>query len=299
MQLDPAPRLRQPFPHDLGVMITRVVQKNMDQREQRIERFDRLQQLDRRNCVDGFDFDHPGLSGLEIDGAVNVDALTPARLLNRELVLFGRPAADRPRRMGRMHRVGEQHGLVGTQGIHQVFIARNESALLLFVELARDDVRLVIFKTQPMQQRDQSRAAFVNETVFLFDPGADVARRTRQCRADKNFQCLFLRGAQKACASAHVEAGQTFNPALLEQLAPVADRVVVKKQRSGHSLAAPPVIEQHNRVGPPRHTRGRRPVARQPDQSCPILFAKEAASNHSPIRIPSATKRKEILPNSQ
>ena len=120
--------------------------------------------------------------------------------------------------------------------------------------------------------------AFVNETVFLFDPGADVARRTRQCRADKNFQCLFLRGAQKACASAHVEAGQTFNPALLEQLAPVADRVVVKKQRSGHSLAAPPVIEQHNRVGPPRHTRGRRPVARQPDQSCPILFAKEAAS---------------------
>ena len=114
MQLDPAPRLRQPFPHDLGVMITRVVQKNMDQREQRIERFDRLQQLDRRNCVDGFDFDHPGLSGLEIDGAVNVDALTPARLLNRELVLFGRPAADRPRRMGRMHRVGEQHGLVGT-----------------------------------------------------------------------------------------------------------------------------------------------------------------------------------------
>ena len=66
--------------------------------------------------------------GLEIDGAVNVDALTPARLLNRELVLFGRPAADRPRRMGRMHRVGEQHGLVGTQGIHQVFIARNESA---------------------------------------------------------------------------------------------------------------------------------------------------------------------------
>ena len=82
----------------------------MDEREQRIERFDRLQQLDRRNCVDGFDFDHPGLSGLEIDGAVNVDALTPARLLNRELVLFGRPAADRPRRMGRMHRVGEQHG---------------------------------------------------------------------------------------------------------------------------------------------------------------------------------------------
>jgi hypothetical protein len=82
--------------------------------------------------------------------------------------------------MGRMHGVGEHHGLVVGQGIHEVFIARDESLLLFFVELARDNVRLVIFKTQPMQQCDQPRTAFVNETELLFDPGADVARRARQ-----------------------------------------------------------------------------------------------------------------------
>ena len=65
--------------------------------------------------------------------------------------------------MGRMHRVHEQHGLVVAQGIQQLFIARNEGLLLLFVELARDDFRLVIFKPEPMQQRNHSRAAFVRQ----------------------------------------------------------------------------------------------------------------------------------------
>ena len=41
----------------------------MDQREQRIERLDRFQQLDRRESVDGLGLDHPGLPGFEIDGA--------------------------------------------------------------------------------------------------------------------------------------------------------------------------------------------------------------------------------------
>jgi hypothetical protein len=49
--------------------------------------------------VDGFDVDHPGLPSLKIDRAARIDALTPARLLDRRLLLFGRPAAE-PRRMG-------------------------------------------------------------------------------------------------------------------------------------------------------------------------------------------------------
>ncbi len=81
--------------------------------------------------------------------------------------------------MGRMHGVREQHGLVVAQGIQQLFVALDESLLLLFVELARDDARLVILEPQTMQQRDQSRAAFVDEAEFLLDPGADLARRAR------------------------------------------------------------------------------------------------------------------------
>jgi hypothetical protein len=66
--------------------------------------------------------------------------------------------------------------------------------LLIFVELGRNDIRLVIFEPQAMQQRAQSRTAFVNEAKFLFDPGTDLARRARQRRADVSFQSVFLRG---------------------------------------------------------------------------------------------------------
>jgi hypothetical protein len=126
-----------------------------------------------------------------------------------------------------------------------------------------------------------------------------VARRAWQRRADKDLQRVFLRGAQKARAPAHVEAGQAFNPALLEEFAPVANGVVVEKQRSGDVPTAPSVVQQHKCVGPSRHPRGRQPIPRQHDKLCAILFAKETASNHSPIRIRSAAKCKEILQDSQ
>ena len=108
--------------------------------------------------------------------AVNVDALMPARLLDRELLLARRPNCHRPRRMGRMHGVRKQHGLVVAQGIQQLFVALNESLLLFFVELARDDIGFVIFEPQAMQQRDQSYWLFVNDAEFILDPGADLAR---------------------------------------------------------------------------------------------------------------------------
>src|SRR5215472_8587593 len=72
-------------------MIARIVEKDVDQRQHRIERLDRFQERDGRSGVDGFDVDHPGLPGLKIDRAVDIDALTPARLLDRKLLLFGRP----------------------------------------------------------------------------------------------------------------------------------------------------------------------------------------------------------------
>src|ERR1700730_16512445 len=90
-----------------------------------------------------------------------------------------------------------------------------------------------------MQKRDQSRAAFINEPEFRLDPGADLARRTRQCRAYPRLQIVLLLHTQIACAPAHIEAGDPFDPALLEELAPAADRVVVKQQRMGDLLTRP------------------------------------------------------------
>ena len=47
--------------------------------------------------------DHPRLLGFQVDSAMDVEALAPARLSW---------AADGTRGMGRMHGVDEQHGLV-------------------------------------------------------------------------------------------------------------------------------------------------------------------------------------------
>jgi hypothetical protein len=65
-------------------MIARVVEKDMDEFGHRIERVDRFQETDRLGGVDGQGLDHLGLADPQIDRAVNVDALTPARLFNRE-----------------------------------------------------------------------------------------------------------------------------------------------------------------------------------------------------------------------
>ncbi len=151
MQLDPAIRPGEPVLHQLGVMIARIVEKDVDQRQHRIERFDRFQERDSRSGVDGFDIDHPGLPGLEVDCAVDIDALTPARVLDRKPLLLLRRAADWPRRMGRMDRVYEQHGLVVAQGIQEFIGALDEVPLLRHVELAGNDIRLVIDEPQPMQ----------------------------------------------------------------------------------------------------------------------------------------------------
>src|SRR5450759_2656828 len=286
MQSDPAAWLSEPFAHELGMMIARVVEKDMDQHEHRIERLDRLQETDRRGGVDCQRLDHPGLAGLQIDRTVNVDALTPARLFDRELLLAWRPAARWPRGMGWMHCVNEQHSFFVRQGIQEIIVALDERLLLLYVELARDHVRLVILEPQTMQKRDQPRAAFINEAKFLLDPGTDLACRTRQRRAYPRLQIVLLLHTQIAGAPAHIEAGDALDPVLLEKLAPAADRVIVKKKRIGDFLTAPPVMQKHQGVGAARHATGHRPIARQHDQLAAIFFAEEAtSSNHARNRI--------------
>src|SRR5664280_1962606 len=142
----------------------------------------------------------------------------------------------------------QQHGFVVGQGIQEIIVALDESLLLLFVEFARDDVRLVILQPQTMQKCNQSRAAFINESEFLLDPGSDLASRTRQRRADPSLQIALLLHTQIACAPAHIEAGNAFEPALLEQLVPAADRVVIKEQRLADLLTAPSFVQKHQGI---------------------------------------------------
>src|SRR6516225_8653146 len=275
-------------------MVARIVEKDMDEHHQWIKCFDRFEQRDCRGGIDGLNVDHPGLPALEIDRAVNIDALAPARLFDRKFVLLGRPTADRPRRMGRMDRISEQYDLVIAQRIQNLIVVLDERLLLVFIELAGDDIGLVIFEIEAVQQRDQSRAAFVNEAEFLRDEGADLPRRARQRSGDKGFQGLFLHGTQKACAAAYVKTGEPLDAALLKQLVPAADRVVVQQKRCRDFLTAPPVVQQHQSVRPPRKARRHRAVARQRDQMPTILRAEKAAANHAPSESPDPRKARNF-----
>ena len=51
--------------------------------------------------------------------------------------------------------VHEQRRLVRAKRIQEAVVGRDERLLLLGVELAPDDFRLVIFEAKPMQQGDQ------------------------------------------------------------------------------------------------------------------------------------------------
>jgi hypothetical protein len=88
--------------------------------------------------------------------------IAPARLFDRKFVLLEGPAADRPRRMGRMDRISEQHESVFVQRIQNFVVVLDERLLLAFIELARDDVGLVIFEIEAVQQRE-SRAELLRD----------------------------------------------------------------------------------------------------------------------------------------
>src|ERR1039458_115434 len=89
-----------------------------------------------------------------------------------------------------------------------------------------------------MQQRDQSRAASVDEAEFLLDPGADLARRAWQDRPNPGFQLVLLLAVQLAGAAARIETRQPFEAFLDKQAVPFADRIVVQKQGRGDLFAA-------------------------------------------------------------
>src|SRR3974390_2290324 len=244
VQLDAPSRLRQPLLHEMSVVIARIVEKHVDHSEQGIHRFDRFKQPDRRRRIDGFNVDHRSLAGLKVDRAVNVEALAPARLLDGEIFLGRRPAADRTRRVRWMHRVHEQHGLVGTKRIQKILVSLDERLLLFHVELAPDRLGLAVFEPEPMQQSDEPRAALIDDAELPLDIGADLARRARQGRPPPSDKGLFLRLGEMARAAADLEALKPLEPLLVVNLAPASDCIVVEIKRPGAPSRAPLVQKE-------------------------------------------------------
>src|SRR5271166_2026181 len=63
-----------------------------------------------------------------------------------------------------------------------------------------------------MQQCDQARPALVCDAALPFDPGANLARRSRQGFADPGLQFVLLLVRQPAGAALVAEARQALDP---------------------------------------------------------------------------------------
>ena len=72
--------------------------------------------------------------------------------------------------------------------------------------------------------------------------------------------------------------------------------VVVKEQRMGDLLTAPPFVQKHQGIRTPCHPARRRPVARQRRKRHAIFFAEEARLNHARNKIRPIGNRKKFLP---
>ena len=109
---DPAAGPRQPGLNQFRVVVSGVIQKDVNEPHAGIHGLDRRQQHDRAQGIHRQNIFHDGLTRFQVDGAVNVQAIPPTALFHRYGHVFRRPAANRTDRVGWMHRVREDRRLV-------------------------------------------------------------------------------------------------------------------------------------------------------------------------------------------
>jgi hypothetical protein len=144
--------------------------------------------------------------------------------------------------MRRVHGVRKNHRLIRAKRIQQLLVSVDEPLLLARIQAAAHRFGLFVFKAEPMQQRDQSRAALVGDAENLLDEHTHLPRRTRQGLRDISAQLFFLRLGKMAGAASGLEAPKAFDASLIVGIAPTPDRVVVKIKRLGGPLATPTVV---------------------------------------------------------
>ena len=112
MQLDPAVRPRQPRLNQFCVMVSGIIQKDMDRPHARIQRFDRHQHHDGTQGIHRQDIFHNGPASLQVDGAMDIQTLPATALFNRDSHILRPPAANRSRRVGRVRRIHKKHDFI-------------------------------------------------------------------------------------------------------------------------------------------------------------------------------------------
>src|SRR6266446_5275249 len=281
VQPDPASRLPQPLTHQNRVVVGGVVKKDVDPFLSRIGGFDGDQQCDQAHRVNLRGLQHLRLPGLQIDRAMDVQALAPGGLLDPNGHVLRRPTSCRPRLMRGMYRINEHDRFIGFEAVQKLLVARDESLLLRFVKLARHALRLVIDKTKPMQQCDQPRVA-IAKLIILPKPGPNRIRAAGQPRRDKGFQSRLLLVRQLARTAFMAEIPQSRHALPLIDLEPLAHRVVVQQKRRPDLLAVPAVVQKNNRVRPPRHPVLHKAIPRDRYQCASLRCGQKSRANHQP-----------------
>jgi hypothetical protein len=137
--------------HDAGVMVTGIVQIDMDSFLCGMRCFYRLEQGNQAHCVDLCHLQHLCLAGLKVDGTMNVQALAPGRLFDRDRSILRRPTSRGRYLMRGMDGINEHHRLVRSHGVGKLLVACDEGLLPDLIEAAWHLVRLAVVEAEAMQ----------------------------------------------------------------------------------------------------------------------------------------------------
>ena len=136
MQPDAAFRPRQPCLNQLRVMITCIVHKGVQQPLSRQHRLDCHEQHDGAGGIDRQNILDDGLAGLEVDRALDIQAVPATALFDSDNLLPRRPATDRAHAVAGVRGVSKNHGFIIEHLPQQVVIALDEGGLFGPIQLA-------------------------------------------------------------------------------------------------------------------------------------------------------------------
>ena len=144
------------------MVVSGIVKKDVNEPLGRIHQRDRYQQRDPAQGVNRRRFDHTGCAGFQIDGAVNVQSLSPAGLFKSDFGVLRRPTARWPHLVRGMHSIGKQYGFIIAQIVEQIVISLDKSPLPCGISLRGITSRLrnstsIRAKSLIRAKRDSSR----------------------------------------------------------------------------------------------------------------------------------------------
>lgn len=150
MQFDPAVRSCQPGCHQFRVMVSGIVQISMNVAHAWVNRLGRHQQHDRAQGIHSLHIFHDGLTGFQVDGAVDVQPVPSAALFHRDRRILRSSATNRAHGVGRMRRIDEDHRFISGELVHAGLVLLDETGLLHRIQLAGYRFRLAVFHAKPV-----------------------------------------------------------------------------------------------------------------------------------------------------